>query len=63
MAKFPNYKEIGKEVAEKALDEFLYDGKSIREWIQIIASKDVISRQAVIDACYGGAYKNENENI
>lgn len=50
MAKIPTYEEIAKKVAEKALDEFLYEGKSIREWIKIIASEDAISRQAVIDA-------------
>lgn len=48
MAKFPTYEEMGKKVAEKALDEFLYDDKSIREWMQIIASEDAISRQAVL---------------
>lgn len=50
MAKFPTYEEMAKNVAEKALDEFLYHGKSIREWMQIIASEDAISRQAVLDA-------------
>lgn len=50
MAKFPTYEEMSKKVAEKALDEFLHDGKSIREWMQIIASEDAISRQAVLDA-------------
>lgn len=49
MAEFPTYEEIAKKVAEKALDEFLYNGKSIREWMQIIASEDAISRQAVLD--------------
>ena len=49
MAKIPTYEEIAKKVAEKALDEFLYEGKSIREWIKIIASEDAISRQAVLD--------------
>ena len=52
MAKFPTYEEMGKKVAEEALDEFLYDGKSIREWMQIIASKDAISRQAVLDVTW-----------
>lgn len=47
MAKFPTYEEMGKKVAEKALDEFLYNGKSIREWMQIITSEDAVSRQAV----------------
>ena len=49
MAKFPTHEEMAKNIAEKALDEFLYDGKSIREWMQIIASEDCISRQAVLD--------------
>ena len=52
MAKFPTYEEMGKKVAEKALDEFLYDGKSIREWMQIIASEDAISRKAVLDVTW-----------
>ena len=42
--------KMAKNVAEKALDEFLYKGRSIREWMQIIASEDCISRQAVLDA-------------
>lgn len=49
MAKFPTHEEWVKTVAEEALDEFLFDGKSIREWMQIIASEDAISRQAVLD--------------
>jgi len=46
MAKFPTYEEMAKNVAEKALDEVLYNGRSIREWMQIITSEDVISRRA-----------------
>lgn len=49
MAKFPTYEEMAKNVAEKALDDFLYNGKSIREWMQIIASEDCISRKVVLD--------------
>ena len=53
MAEFPTYEEMAKRVAEKALDEFLYQGKSIREWMKIIAEQepceDTISRKAVID--------------
>lgn len=48
MAKFPTHEEMAKNVAEKALDDFLYNGKSIREWIQIITSEDCISRKAVL---------------
>ena len=47
MAEFPTYEEMAKNVAEKALDDFLYNGKSIREWMQIIASEDCISREFI----------------
>lgn len=47
MAEFPKIEEMSKKVAEKALDEFLYKGKTIREWIEIIALADAISRQQV----------------
>lgn len=46
--RFPTYEEMAKDVAEKALDEVLFDGRSIREWIQIIASEDTISRDKAI---------------
>ena len=45
--------KFAKEVAEKALDEITYEGKTIREWAEILAkqqpSEDCISRQAVLD--------------
>ena len=40
MAEFPTYEQMAKNVAEKALDEFLYHGKSIREWIKIIVDQE-----------------------
>lgn len=48
--KFPTYEEMAKNVAEKALDDFSYEGKTIREWIQIIGEQDAISREAVLNA-------------
>ena len=36
--KFPTYEEMGKEIAEKALDEYLYKGKTLREWVEIISA-------------------------
>ena len=36
--KFKTYKEIGEECAEYALDEFLYREKTIRQWIDEIAT-------------------------
>lgn len=50
---FPTHEETAKKVAETALDSFEYQGKSIREWMKIIAEQepcdDAISRQAVLD--------------
>lgn len=52
MAKLPTYEEMGKKVAEEALNE-IYGGKTIREWIEILVKQqpweDCISRQAVLD--------------
>ena len=49
---FPTYKELGEKVAKEALDTFEYNGKTLREWIEIIASNDgdTISRKAEIEA-------------
>lgn len=41
MAELPTYEQMAKRVAEKALDEFLYNGKSIREWMKIIAEQEL----------------------
>lgn len=49
MAEFPTYEKMAKIVAERALDEYLFNGKSIREWCQIVASADCISRAEVIN--------------
>lgn len=46
---FPTHEETAKRVAETALDDFEYQGKTIREWMKIITSEDAISRQAVLD--------------
>lgn len=40
MAEFPTYAKMAKVVAEKALDEYLYEGKTIREWIKIIVEQE-----------------------
>ena len=54
--KFPTYEEMARNVAEKALDEYVYEGKTIREWVRMILNaescEDAISRQkaAIIQA-------------
>lgn len=37
MAKLPTYKEIGKKVAEEALDGYIYQGKTLRAWVDVVA--------------------------
>ena len=48
---FPTIDKFAKEVAEKALDEITYEGKTVREWTEIIVKQqpceDCISREEV----------------
>ena len=37
MAKLPTYEEMGKKIAEEALDEYIYKGKTLREWVELLA--------------------------
>ena len=37
---FPTIEEFAKDVAEKALDEYEYNGKTIRQWIEIISASE-----------------------
>ena len=50
---FPTIDKFAKDVAEKVLDEFIYEGKTIREWVELLAKQqpceDCISRQALIE--------------
>jgi hypothetical protein len=49
---FPTIDEFAKNVAEKALDEILYEGKTVREWVEIIVKQqpceDCIRREDAI---------------
>ena len=36
MAKLPEIEEFAKKVSDLALDEFEYEGKTIREWTELI---------------------------
>ena len=38
--KFPTIEEMAKDVAEKALDEYVYEGRTIRPWAKIIKDYD-----------------------
>ena len=54
MAKLPTYEEMAKDIAERALDTE-YKGKTLREWIEQIASKQ--SEGEWVDR-YNGKYDN-----
>ena len=36
MAEIEAYDEIAKKIVERAIDEFIYEGKSLREWINMV---------------------------
>ena len=40
-------RKMAKKIADEALDNFLYDGKTIRELMQMIGSGDYIPRQNI----------------
>lgn len=44
--KFPSMEEMAKDVAEKALDEYEYQGKTLRQWVDIL--KDYDNKQATL---------------
>ena len=39
MAKLPTISEMAQEVARRAVDECEYEGKTLREWIEIIKAQ------------------------
>ena len=42
MAKLPEIEEFAKKVSDLALDEFEYEGKTIREWAELILNGNLI---------------------
>lgn len=36
MAEIQDFDEIAEKIAEKAIDEFIYEGKTLREWINAV---------------------------
>lgn len=45
--KFPTMEEMAKDVAEKALDEYIYEGKTIRQWVEIL--KDYENKKTTLE--------------
>lgn len=42
MARF-NYDEMAMRTAQRALDEYVYEGKTLREWVSLIKSLDTMT--------------------
>ncbi len=56
---FPTEEEFAKNIAEKALNEYLIDGKTLREWIEIIIEYDSIEAEASkLKETYNKGYKD-----
>lgn len=57
--------KFAKKVAEKALDEITYEGKTIREWVEILVnqqpSEDCVSRTAEMNGCQYCKYKYRSD--
>ena len=45
--KFPTVEEMAKDVAEKAMDEYIYEGKTIRQWVEVL--KDYDDKKTIIE--------------
>lgn len=48
--KFPTEEEFAKGVAEMALDEYEYKGKTLRQWIEIISATELGTNLAEVGA-------------
>lgn len=67
---FPTIDKFAKEVAEKALDEITYEGKTVREWVEILVnqqpSEDCISRAEMLkyqEYLHGKMSNEENHEL
>lgn len=49
MAKFPTIESMAREIAEKALDEYVYKGKTIRQWIDDIIKYEKLSSSKEVE--------------
>lgn len=51
--------DMGKEVAEQALDEYLINGKSLREWISVLSNELTMLDKIRAEIMDTGAYEQE----
>ena len=46
--RFPTEDEWVKMIGDKALDEYIYDGKTLREWVKILKEKQTNTAEWII---------------
>lgn len=42
IVKFPTIEELAKEIAKKAMDEYEYNGKTLRQWADMLSKGDAV---------------------
>lgn len=62
MIKFPTEEEFAKNIAKKALDEYVYEGKTLREWIKILSEYDSIEASKLKET-YNKGYKDGQDAL
>lgn len=63
MSKISTMDEMAKQLAENALDNFLCNGKNLREWMKIIASEDAISKSKTLEHLKKRLYETAMNNV
>ena len=59
MAKLPEIEEFAKKVSDLALDEFEYEGKTIREWTELILNGNLTEVVRCKDCVNGTVFVNK----
>ena len=68
--KFPTIEEMAKEIAEKAMNEYEYEGKTIIQWVEILKDYDdkkntlerILDRLEEEYDKWSDTYKRDSEN-
>lgn len=59
-ANFPTYKEIAKKAVEEALDGYIYQGKTLREWVNVVEQWQDL-KETIIEARDGDGTGTQQE--
>ena len=59
--KFPTYEEWGEKVAEQAIDAYTINGRTMREWIEILSDELTMLDKIRAEIIDTGAYEQETK--